>query len=1280
MKMFILKIGIATMVAALVDGARVSAADPIQFKPLYEPGGGGAIVSLEVSPHDTKHIISAGDMLGVATSFDGGNSWESTFGFSSYEMATPTFHPADASVVWIGSCMGPYKSIDKGIHWTAKRTGMPATSKGRYTAIVEKVIFDPDQPTRLLAIGGSSRRWNKAETFGWIWESTDDGESWTHLTTLTPQGAKNEPITGGNIVWADYEPKSTATIHALLDGGIWLKSDDDGRSWSVQTPAGIVGKIDSVSFDPTDPQIVYVSTLSTSVGPTPGGVFKSTDRGVTFVASDSGIQKVVSDPYDKYTTRHFSNVVVSKNDPRSLYVCDQAWNASVVYKSTDAGATWSASVTKQPIGQTQAVGDLSKAFPLRTATRAGVSMKMSIDPNDASKAYGYNTEFVLRTNDGGKSWDDATAYNPDASKPGAWRGRGWNGWCSNEVRFNPYKPEQLVVQAMDAGRAWISDDNGNAWHYADTDVHPWLGGNAVSFTRDGHIYGTTGQFAQVNGITRSRDGGKTWESLAGENRGLPDKGWGKKGSMGGIYAHPDRSGEVWAVVNGKILHTSDFGDTWSPITEAKFSWIEADPTNPDRFYASAKDGIYVTNDGKSLTNIGEPKPANRSKLHVDASGRLYATQWRESVAGVWRYNPADKSWTRLLDETLAFDIASDPKDPTRIILVTSMDPFHDHAGGNGVWISADDGKTWSQQNEGLAMLRANCVEFDPKNGERFIVGTYGRGFFEATWPRDWKPSGNRAYAHTPADTAYATPALVGHGIRDFGPGSFDYAYGESWKLNDTLKTDSVGVTIDGTEFGGAGIVLNNDDLAPNGETRMVVRLCTLERNEASSLSLNLNGLPGGSRTLELTLPKPSGQLGDVEAELPKMDKLTVEQLQIQGQNFSPGAAKVRVVIVSIRTTGATRVLEKKLLVEPAAQAVSDGKPKPPLRNGNFEHGDATPWNWQPSGIGKIERDTKEFKEGVASLKVIVDGGDGHGLQRLDLKAGDQMRFSGFLKSAGDVKVNACVMSFKPNSNFNRFDQIKYAQNDSDWTAFDKTVTLPADTDYVQIGVMVSGKGTAWIDDLKLEINGVPAMADGTKPQPNPSGEKTFEKGLPNTPTHGFYPTYPAAWKQTFHGQLERSKKGGIDLVLLGDSITQGWGDTSKGPWKTAFPDLVTTNFGIGGDSTRQVLYRIEKGLLDGYTAKAVVVMIGTNNLYNDFNSGTDQEIADGIVAVVKAVVAKQPEAKVLLVGMLPRQNEFFIGRINRINTLISAWAGESNIRYVDMGESFKVSDKQVVKE
>lgn len=74
-----------------------------------------------------------------------------------------------------------------------------------------------------------------------------------------------------------------------------------------------------------------------------------------------------------------------------------------------------------------------------------------------------------------------------------------------------------------------------------------------------------------------------------------------------------------------------------------------------------------------------------------------------------------------------------------------------------------------------------------------------------------------------------------------------------------------------------------------------------------------------------------------------------------------------------------------------------------------------------------------------------------------------------------------------------------------------------------------------------------------------------------------------------------AQEGTAELAFLGDSITAGWG-SKKEIWNTAFGQYKPANFGIGGDRTQHVLWRITNGELEGTKPKAVVLMIGTNNL------------------------------------------------------------------------------------
>jgi lysophospholipase L1-like esterase len=178
------------------------------------------------------------------------------------------------------------------------------------------------------------------------------------------------------------------------------------------------------------------------------------------------------------------------------------------------------------------------------------------------------------------------------------------------------------------------------------------------------------------------------------------------------------------------------------------------------------------------------------------------------------------------------------------------------------------------------------------------------------------------------------------------------------------------------------------------------------------------------------------------------------------------------------------------------------------------------------------------------------------------------------------------------------------------------------------------------------------------------------KALPHEAGWGYWTAAPGAWLQTHEGFVARSRKGGVDLVFLGDSITQGWRAAIEENWTGAEPRLRAVNYGIGGDSTRQVIWRIEHGTLDGIRPRLVVLMIGTNNLYRDHNAGSNDEIAIGVKKILALIAEKTPGTRVLLLGVLPRQTRTWCERISDLNTSISRNEVTGRIRFLDAGPAF----------
>jgi len=166
------------------------------------------------------------------------------------------------------------------------------------------------------------------------------------------------------------------------------------------------------------------------------------------------------------------------------------------------------------------------------------------------------------------------------------------------------------------------------------------------------------------------------------------------------------------------------------------------------------------------------------------------------------------------------------------------------------------------------------------------------------------------------------------------------------------------------------------------------------------------------------------------------------------------------------------------------------------------------------------------------------------------------------------------------------------------------------------------------------------------------------------------------WMDLHRNFVDRAKQGHVDLLFLGDSITQGWNDNEV--WKRFYGPRNAANFGIGGDRTQHVLWRIQNGELDGIEPKVVVLMIGTNNA----SSGTADEIAQGITAIVEELRRRLPKARILLLGIFPRGQKPDATRekLQAVNAKIARLDDGSHVKFLDIGQSFLNEDGTISRE
>ena len=153
--------------------------------------------------------------------------------------------------------------------------------------------------------------------------------------------------------------------------------------------------------------------------------------------------------------------------------------------------------------------------------------------------------------------------------------------------------------------------------------------------------------------------------------------------------------------------------------------------------------------------------------------------------------------------------------------------------------------------------------------------------------------------------------------------------------------------------------------------------------------------------------------------------------------------------------------------------------------------------------------------------------------------------------------------------------------------------------------------------------------------------------------------------------VELAKKGEIDLLLVGDSITDLWRNSTE-TYATYFGKYRVGNFAISGDTTQGVLWGLQNGEGTGFQPKAIMMMIGTNNS----GANTGPEIAEGVGAIVLELRKDFPNAKILLLAIFPRNLPTSNNR--RVNAeasaIFSRLGDNKNVFFMDIGEKFLSPD------
>lgn len=170
----------------------------------------------------------------------------------------------------------------------------------------------------------------------------------------------------------------------------------------------------------------------------------------------------------------------------------------------------------------------------------------------------------------------------------------------------------------------------------------------------------------------------------------------------------------------------------------------------------------------------------------------------------------------------------------------------------------------------------------------------------------------------------------------------------------------------------------------------------------------------------------------------------------------------------------------------------------------------------------------------------------------------------------------------------------------------------------------------------------------------------------------------AEWEEIHRKQVRKAKRGGMDVVFFGDSLTHCWLLAGKGRpvWKRHFLPLRAGNLGIGGDRTQHLLWRLQHGAAEGYAPRVIVLLIGTNNTGYEQDGitprNTAKEAMQGVSVCVRLLLKLFPEARLLLLKLFPRGERDSLERrqVEEINRGISRLGRNPRVYLLDLNHLF----------
>lgn len=663
------------------------------------------------------------------------------------------------------------------LHW--QRLG-PTNISGRVTDVA---VAEPRGETYAMYVGGASGGVWKTENEGVTWRNVFDREITSSIGDIAI--APSDPLR----VWVGTgEANLFRSSHA--GAGIY-RSLDGGETWAHAglTETQTIGR---VVVHPTDPNTVWVAASGHEYRDNPDrGVYKTTDGGdswrrVLFVDEMTGAIDLVLDPTDPTTVyaatwqRRRAKFSDPRNEP-AFTGSDDHFTGSGIWKSTDAGETWS------PINEGLPEARYRGRIGIDIARSGPETLYAFVDNYEvareaapgATDAYGRPMEGVIRgasvfrSDDGGDSWQQTSQDGPYMEGLS-----GTYGWVFGQVRVDPNDPDKVYVMGIqlhvseDGGRsfrpltgmhvdhhglyidpnnsdylvnnndggAYVSYDGGENWRFfVDLPISTFFN-VSHDLGRPFRVYGSVQDHGSFSGVV----------DLSNGRHRIPPVAWrSAPGGEGSHHAIDPRDPDVVysAGFYGSITRTDVSTNRSMPIAPVpapgdpplRGQWLAPfilSPHDPSTVYHGMNVVFRSENRGDDWEQISPDLSHNDPERLGDipfqtvtalaespmVEGLLYAGT---DDGRVHVMRSADAGWTDvsagLHPDRFTSEIVASAYDESTVYVVQNGRRSDDFAAY--VWRSADHGTTWESVADGIPFGPVNTLREDPRNRDVLYVGT-----------------------------------------------------------------------------------------------------------------------------------------------------------------------------------------------------------------------------------------------------------------------------------------------------------------------------------------------------------------------------------------------------------------------------------------------------------------------------------------------------------------------------------------------------------------------------